>query len=195
MQQLSKYGLICFCTEMNLLARNNCNANFKQTVSSIFLKLTWKQNSLPKIKYRTSSWKTSWRREPCRKTAHNKTWKWKSGIVSLSSYGFFFSQNNKWRMICTGYNNFPTNFNIFLHHCHTMLSSYCTNSLLITFFLAFHHTLSHFYNADNCLFTPYPFISVFIFYILLVIHLLTKRTCLTIMSILSLQSFSLLSRP
>ena len=90
MQQLSKYGLICFCTEMNLLARNNCNANFKQTVSSIFLKLTWKQNSLPKIKYRTSSWKTSWRREPCRKTAHNKTWKWKSGIVSLSSYGFFF---------------------------------------------------------------------------------------------------------
>lgn len=107
----------------------------------------------------------------------------------------FFSQNNKWRMICTGYNNFPTNFNIFLHHCHTMLSSYCTNSLLITFFLAFHHTLSHFYNADNCLFTPYPFISVFIFYILLVIHLLTKRTCLTIMSILSLQSFSLLSRP
>lgn len=170
MQQLSKYGLICFCTEMNLLARNNYNANFKQTVSSIFLKLTWKQNSLPKIKYRTSSWKTSWRREPCRKTAHNKTWKWKSGIVSLSSYGFFFSQNNKWRMICTGYNNFPTNLNIFLHHCHTMLSSYCTNSLLITFFLAFHHTLSHFYNADNCLLTLYPFISVFIFDILLVIH-------------------------
>lgn len=66
-------------------------------------------------------------------------------------------------MICTGYNNFPTNFNIFLHHCHIMLSSYCTNSLLITFFLAFHHTLSHFYNADNCLFTPYPFISVFIY--------------------------------
>ena len=65
-------------------------------------------------------------------------------------------------MICTAYNNFPSNFNIFLHHCHTMLSSYCSNILLLTFFRAFYNTLSHFYNAENCFLTLYPFTSAFI---------------------------------